>query len=548
MFSLSYRKLIFLILATIICGILWYTCLPAVTIHSTGFWCMLTINAALFFFACISEKDSKIDAAVFIGIIAICILMLFVGWISTWTVFHAEKYRSIADISVENSFDKDFPEVLPDGSNIPYVDLETAQKLGDRTIGKLKHSSWYDVDNEYNLICYKGQYYRLSPLNYSGFFEFNKGKNEGIPGYVLVNAETQASQFVKVEGGYFYSPSSYWSKNLRRNLRKQFSGSIFGKSYFEIDEEGNPYWITAVNDTSVGLFSGYKEDKFIITDAITGQSELYQKNDLPEWIDHAVGLQYAMDVLNNYYRLIHGVWNWSKTDVYRTTYFYRDAYFEGYNSYIDSNGDVCFYTGLTPANSAESNTGFLLINCKTGHVREYLFEEDDGGIEESTAIERAESEVQNYGYKSTFPMMVNIANQPTYLMCLKGNDGLMKQIALALVSTKSSTIVTADNLADAIEKYENALVKAKVIDKEQVNVEIANETENITGVISAKYEITVDGTTHYLYQINESDILYDTSVKYGYKQVAFKVGETVSLDYEVSDKDVKTVLKVEKIT
>mgnify|MGYP006967344259 CR=1 FL=1 len=39
--------------------------------------------------------------------------------------------------------------------NLSIVDMETAERLGDRTVGSIKNSAWYEVDNEYNLIKYK---------------------------------------------------------------------------------------------------------------------------------------------------------------------------------------------------------------------------------------------------------------------------------------------------------------------------------------------------------------------------------------------------------
>lgn len=550
-FPFGVKNVILLIIAIAVCRGMWYLMYPALSIHSVEFWIMTIINVVIFLPAIIPAKECSksklqwIPSGLGFIVIFCSILFLIIGWISTWKIFNVDNYRNRAVVSEGANFTEDFPK-LTDSSNIPYVDLETARKLGDRTIGKLSHSSWYEVDDEYNLICYKGEYYRLSPLGYAGFFEFNKAEKDGIPGYVLVNAKTQEANFIQVDGGYFYSPTACWGKNLNRHLRKQFPNYIFGNSYFEIDEDGKPYWVTAVNKTTVGIFAGYKEEEFIITDAITGESKIYNKEEIPNWVDHAVSLGYSMEVLDKYYSLVHGVWNWSNTDVYKTTYNYRDENFTGYNSFIDSQGNVCFYTGLTPANNAESNTGFLLINCRTGDTREYLFEDDNGGIEESTGMERAESEVQNFGYKATFPLMVNIAGEPTYLMCLKGNDGLVKQIALAIVSTKSSTIVTSDNLESAIKKYESELIKANIIDNNGIDVKVTGEAESITGTITAKYDITVDGTTHYLYKIDESTTLYDASVKYGYAQAAYMVGDIIKITYESSDNDVKTAIKIEK--
>ena len=59
---------------------------------------------------------------------------------------------------------------------------------------------------------------------------------------------------------------------------------MFGKSFFEIDEEGKPYYITAVYEATIGLFGGKKQEKFVVTDAVTGACEVYDVSKLPEFL------------------------------------------------------------------------------------------------------------------------------------------------------------------------------------------------------------------------------------------------------------------------
>ena len=541
---------ILLVVSAVVVGILWYIFLPAINLRSPGFLLMIVIIGILLTVSLVDYECEELTMPSKItGVITgIVLLVIIIGFITTWRIFHVEQYREIVTVTQENSFERDFPKVENDGKNIAYVDLNTARKLGDRAIGNIKHASWYDVNQEYNLIEYKGEYYRISPLEYAGLMKWHRAKYEGIPGYVLVNAKTQATQFVEVDGGYFYSPSAKWGKDLTRHLRSQYPNYMFGNSYFEIDDEGHPYWITGINQPTIGLFGGHKETSFIVTDAVNGKSQVYSIEDLPNWIDHAFGLDYLMKNIHNYYDLVNGVFNFSKTDVYRTSYDYRSSSdddgepFAGYNSFIDVNGDICFYVGLTPANKAESNTGFLTVNTRTGQVKEYRYDMS-GGIEEGTAIERAESEVQNFKYVSTFPMLLNIADEPTYLMILKGNDGLIKQYALAMVSTESSVIITDNSLDGAILKYKEALNNAGVIE-EEVEAEPETEAKEVTGKITEKYEITVDGTTHYLYQINGKTTIYDASIKTGYMQATYVVGDKVTIKYIESEDDVLVVTEI----
>ena len=534
----------------VVLGLVWILALPAFNIQSLGFLTFMILAGVLITFALCDFDFEELTAPQYVtgAITLIFILIIIVGFFTTWKMFHVEQYRNIVTVEEGCSFEDDFQDVLTNDSNFAYVDLNTARKLGDRVIGNIPDAALYEVNDEYNLIKYKGEYYRLSPLEYAGWFACFKAGDNGIRGYVLVNAKTQAAQYVEIDGGFKYSPSAIWGKDLARHLRLQYPTYIFGNSYFEIDEEGKPYWITGVDKPTIGLYGGVKESKFVVTDAVTGESKVYAVDDLPTWIDHAYGLEYLMDNIEYHYDLVNGWWNPSKKDIVKTSYYYKTSSdddgepFAGYNSFIDANGDVCFYTGLTPANKAESNAGFVSINTRTGKVKEYRY--DIGGIEEGTAIERAEAAVQNYQYVSTFPMMINIGNEPTYLMILKGKDGLIKQYALARVSTESGTIATGATLEEAISNYLDDLAGNGVVIIGATNE--TSDSEEITGKITEKYEVTIDGTTHFLYQLDNKALIYDSSIKTGYEQATYVVGDEVTISFVTSDDE--NVMTVKSIT
>ena len=80
---------------------------------------------------------------------------------------------------------------------------------------------------------------------------------------------------------------------------------------------------------------------------------------------------------------------------------------QGYN-YIALNDDVYVYTGVTSANADQSNLGFLLSNQRTKETRFY----NAPGATERAAQASAEGVVQDLGYTATFPILLNIANEP----------------------------------------------------------------------------------------------------------------------------------------
>lgn len=298
----------------------------------------------------------------------------------------------------------------------------------------------------------------------------------------------------------------------------------------EIDDEGRPFWVTTVKKSTVGLFGGKKVVSVIVTDAKTGECTEYTIDSIPEWVDHAFELDYLMDIAYYHFEYVNGFWNFSKTGIYRTTYTYRSnnsedkTPFYGYNSFINKDGNVCFYTGLTPANKAETNVGFILLDTRTGKISQY----EIAGAEESSAQSAAEGLVQNLGYTSTFPTMINVDGNATYLMALKDKAGLIQRYAL--VNMQNYTIaVESETLEGAIDKYLNKMGMSS--DSEAATGEEHTATVKIREIYTAE----IEGTTVFYYLFENDDKLYKASILLNESQILFKVGDTVSITYVEGD-------------
>lgn len=501
-----------------------YLFLPAWNFRSSGIYWFLLV---LFIIATIlfGFFESSVDEPQIATIISACGcgIIVIIGIISIFTsaqVFHASRYQSLIDIE-EGNFAK---EVVASNNlqNISVVDVATAQQVGDRTIAALENPSWYEVDNEYNLIIYNGEQYRLSPINYGGFFKYMKANTYGIPGYVLVNSITQEATLVTLDSPIRYSPSACFSYNLSRHLRNQYPTYIFGTSFFEIDDDGNPYWITSVKTPTIGLMGGLKENSFVITDACTGESKEYNVESLPEWIDHAFDLAYLMDLVYYNYEYINGFFNFSNTGVNRTSYYYKGDGFAGYNTTLSTDG-VVFYTGVTPANNAESVLGFLLANPRTGVVKFY----DCSGAEESSAQAAAQGLVQNLGYIATFPTIINVDGIPTYFMTLKDNAGLIQRYALCNVANYTQ-VFQASSLEDTLNGY------LALLGKEDIPQEEPLEMMSVSGEIAFLYTAEIDGYTYFYFTLTDSNNLYMSSIENSNRQVLLQVGTNVTIEYTPS--------------
>lgn len=541
---------------------------PAMNVHSEGIWWYFVL---IFLIGTIvmSFLESIEEEYLFTGIfgigLAVTLGVAVVGAFFSSEMVNAKKYSNLININ-EGDFQEDIIQ-LTDMTEFPLLDIENAQVLGSRAIGNLERISQYSLSDEYNLISYKDEQYRLTPIDFGGYWKARSGYSYGVSSYVLVNASTQEAELVNLEKSIIYSPKSKGDHNLKRYLRKKYSSAIFGKFQFDIDDEGNPFYIVPVMKTTIGLFGGKIVDYFIVVDAVSGECTECSKDDLPEWVDHAYSLDYLMKLASYSYKYKDGFLNalFKQENVKKLSYNYRNvsmsseenedinsgrgSHFEGYNSILTNDG-VCFSTCVVSAGNDESSIGFILANARTGEIKFY----ECVGAEESTAQKKAESLAQNYNYTASFPLIVNVDGMETYILSLK--DKAKTNVSYVMINVEKYTIaVMGETLEETMYRYRQAM---GLEDSENSDYEYSkNESQSIitfekfevTGNITELYQVTREGNTTYIFLLENDNQLYVSSIINNIYQVKMAEGTNVTIEYynSQSEDGVRIVSKIEII-
>ena len=108
-------------------------------------------------------------------------------------------------------------------------------------------------------------------------------------------------------------------------------------------------------------------------------------------------------------------------------------------------------------------------------------------------MESAQSQVQQMRYQATFPLLLNIADQPTYFMALKGEDGLVKMYAMVNVQ-QYQLVETGQTVAECETEYRQALAHAGLISAGEASVEGQSREEH--GVVAEIRTAVINGNTH----------------------------------------------------
>lgn len=491
---------------TLILGfILNYLFLPAWNFQSGDFWLFLIVLMFIFYILniIIDSSETVIYGLTILGAIILGIFIIL--FIISAPLFSSSKYKNRITVK-ESDFNTDIP-LLKDVKSIALMDSDSAKILGDRTIGELSDLvSQYNVSNDYFTIQIAGNPWKISPLEYNSPIKYINNSKVGIPGYVLVNPITNESKFVRLEKGFNYSPSAFFGKDLNRHLRNQFPTKMFTKSTFQVDDDGNAFWITAVKNKKTPLGASYIVGA-VITDSVSGNSVYYNLQEIPSWVDIVYDGDFICELYNYYGRYTNGFFNgwFGQKGCTKTTNDF---------GYIMKDDDVFIYTGVTSLASDKSNLGFIMVNSRTGEYSYYTC----SGADETSAMNAAQGVMQNYGYIASFPSLVNISEEPTYVMVLKDNNGLVKMYAM--VNAKQYSIVAVE---ENLNKTYNSYVKALSESGKKVDIPIIdNLIEKNIEIKDLKF-ISVEGNTIvyitdtdnnvYKQSFNESHILLNPSDK-----------------------------------
>ena len=529
------------LLITLIAGaVYFYVAIPAINLQSGEFYsfvfmlCMIYLLCALVTSGFRGKKGEKPFQKVQlkeyltfikqqclpVGILLIAmVVVIVVGQIVSLPIFRAGAYRDL--LTVENGeFAQEIGQIS--FNEIPTLDEDSANYLGDRQMGTLSDMvSQFDYSNDSTQINYQGRPVRVAPIAYADLIKWFTNRGEGLPAYVVVDMVTQEAQVVRLpEGeGMKYSFSEPLNRNILRHLRFQYPTMMFDTPQFEIDEEGNPWWIAPRVVKTIGLFGGTDIDGAVLCNAITGESQYYAKEDIPTWVDNVYTPELIMQQYDYHGTLINGFINsvLGQRDVTITT--------QGSN-YIAMNDDVYMYTGVTSANADQSNLGFLLSNQRT---KETTFYEAPGATEYA-AMDSAMGVVQDLGYKATFPLLLNISGEPTYFIPLKDQANLVKSYAMVNVA-RYDIVATADTVTACEQEYIRLLSDRGVTETEDLP-----QTE-ASGTVAEIRSAVLEGNTYYFIRLDGEEVFYALSAADNPTAVILNVGDQVAITHAASQEE-----------
>lgn len=439
------------------------------------------------------SKNKMIKRGILYSFFAVLIFVIAFAIIGS-KLFQAKAYYSQLEIveapesELKETFDFDSGNVL-----LPIIDKDLAFKLAQASLGDYGAQYTIDYDN-FTLISVtrngKSELVRIAPLEYSNVFVSLSKMNEGTIGYIEVNVVTKQTTLVEVEGGLKYMPTGLFGKDLDRHIRFSYPTEMYDEYNFEIDDEGNPYWIIPTYKKAIGLINGPTPKQIMIVNPVDGTISKYNIGDEPSWVDRTVDESIVDSQATNALRYKHGFFNvhmGEKKDVFQLS--------DGYNYFI-KDGQTYYVSCITSPNEADQTSiGFVTINLKTKKATKYYV----NGITEMRAREIAmnDARVRAQQLEATWPILINYQGVETYFIVLKNEVQSQKKVLINVED--GEFIAMGDTLEQTEAEYDKILADSG---------EVVTQDINISGIVSRirdlgdSIEFTIEGINDKYFVVN----------------------------------------------
>jgi len=537
---LKKSRTILFVLTLLVWAGMYYYYLPAMNIHSEESWMFfvaailvgLVLNFWPIFKVLFLERDGiaiekaeKWKTARKLLIVPLALVIVYgAGMLLSSPIIRASAYRELLDVQT-GDFASDIHEV--DYNQIPILDSDSAARLAEREMGSMVDMvSQYEVSPYFNQINYQGKPVRVTPLQYGDLIKWFTNRSTGVPAYIKIDMTTQDVDLIKLQEGIRISPFEHFGRNLNRYIRFRYPTAMIRTCNFEINDEGVPYWVCSVEDKTIGLFGGTDIKGAIIINAATGEHTYYDVKDVPNWVDKVYDSALLVEQYDYYGTLVNGFINsvFGQRGCLHST--------EGHN-YIALDDDVWLYTGVTSIGGDESNVGFVLMNSRTKETKYYQI----SGAKEYSAMSSAEGQVQHLNYVATFPILLNIADEPTYFLSLKDNAGLVKKYAMVNIE-KYQIVAIGDTVAECEKTYRSLMADGGIS-----NVD-PSAAQSITGAITMMKDIVSEGNTYWYLMLEGSDDLFEGKAKEHLEIMKKQVGSSATVEYVPQSEGINTILSV----
>ena len=428
------------------------------------------------------EKDDIVSPLI-IPLIIWSLVLLVCG-VYGGDIFHARQYANMIGDLEKREWTQDIQPKDP--RHVRLVPPELAFYLAGKQLGEAQGAigSQFQLSRDYLTIQkINEELWYVIPFDYKSFSTWTATK--GVPGYVMIHAEDPKKPVVvKTRENFVYTPGAYFNYNLVRYLWLKYPTKGFEEYSFEIDDEGNAWWVVTEFRPTISYW-GKEVMGVLVINPTTGEDKFYSVGAIPDWVDRVFPANIVHSYILWYGILRDGWWNsfWSHQNLMEPL---------APSIVYGSDNQPYWVTDITSVNANDDSlVGLIYTNSRTGKS---IYYHASGGTEEAV-VDLVNNRVQYKRLHGSGPVLYNIYGVMTSIVPLLGESHSSQ--GLALVDIANMQLVEADDEATAFSQY------AKLISTsgQQVAPEKQHGSEKIEGVVNrfSREPQGNDNTAYYLY-------------------------------------------------
>ncbi|MFP5112039.1 hypothetical protein ACSU64_06620 [Bacillaceae bacterium C204] len=455
--------------------------------------------------------ERKIKGLLFLA--SLCLGIYFL----TAFIFNADKKYEVAKmaekVEIQTFDEKETPASVPP---------QFARNKMKKAFGQVPNTSYYELGN-LQIQKLHGDYVYIAPVEFSGFFKWWKG--ESTPGYFTLSATDSSANPKFIKSDMVYNPSSYFNKNIERQIRMKYPKKIFyGDVQLEIDEDGKPFYIRTYGEF-ISARNGFTTKGLVVVDSKTGAMKEYPLSDVPEFIDGAVSPE-AVSLQNSYYgNLVHGFWNsvFGKSDVKLPS---DEGTESNVSPIFDENGTMYYFTDFTsPKEGVDSMLGYSLTNSRTGKATFYTGNPEQSYMDSQGALQIIEKKFIEKKWLGQMPILYNFYGEASWLTPVLDSNGFLQNYFIVSAANPEISVY-ANTPNEALRQYKTALQRGKGT----VDGSSKAEEKQISGTVMRVYKEKSGDFTVVSFLLNNRQNFMISSEKEPLA-IYLKEGDKVTISY-----------------
>jgi hypothetical protein len=295
---------------------------------------------------------------------------------------------------------------------------------------------------------------------------------------------------------------------------------------FEIDEEGNPWWVVTVSEPTIAWW-GERVQGVAIVNPVTGEDTFYPLGKVPDWVDRVVPNHIIKDYLKWQGEFSGGWINswWGSVGLTKP---------EDPNLIYGTGDQPEWVTGITSTNGKDDSlVALVYTNSRTGKSIRYVMK---GGGTDSAILDAVNKnqKVQFKHLHGVAPQLYNVYGVPTSVVPLLNDSHAYQGVAMVPIND-IQTVAVGDTQYEALREYEKFVSEGGqrvAMDKERV-------LQAVEGVVDRfNSEVTSNNGSVYYVHISQIPCLFTAGAGESAKLPVTKEGDKVKIEFYASDRDV----------